>query len=217
MPRVRSVSFAAAGFNAVYYVGVLHYLQTHRERLSPRCLFLGSSSGSVMGPLLVCGVGVRRIMESLVPFMEETRKRKDFWASARRFVRAVFALLPKDAYARCSHRCAVVYTKVSWDTFTAVRRQRFGSNRELYRCVRASCCVPLVTDVAPVRLARDHVGIDGTFSDTQPTVDSQTLRVNATYQRDPHRADIYPPPGVTAAAVGAGAADFSWSLVRARL
>ena len=30
-------------------------------------------------------------------------------------------------------------------------------------------------------------------------MDSQTLRVNATYQRDPHRADIYPPPGVTAA------------------
>ena len=106
MPRVRSVSFAAAGFNAVYYVGVLHYLQTHRERLSPRCLFLGSSSGSVMGPLLVCGVGLRRIMERVVPFLEESHRLKNFWASARRFIRTVFSLLPHDAHRRCSRRCA---------------------------------------------------------------------------------------------------------------
>lgn len=197
MPRLRSVSFAAAAFNAVYYIGVVHYLHTHPRRLAPDCLFLGSSSGSVMGPLLVCGVGLRRIMERVVPFLEESHRLKNFWASARRFIRTVFSLLPHDAHRRCSRRCAVVYTKVALDTFTAVRRARFRSRRHLYRCIRASCCIPLVTDLAPIRMGPDHVGIDGTFSDTQPVVDAFTLRVNATHQRSAGRADIHPPPEVT--------------------
>lgn len=199
MPALQSVSFAAAAFNAVYYIGVMHYLQTHPEHLAPGCLFLGSSSGSVIGPLVVCGVRIDQIMPPLLRFIKETRKRKNFWASARRFIQLVFKLLPDDAYKKCSRRCAVVYTKLALDTFTAVRRSRFRSNRDLYRYIRASCCVPLVTDVGPIRLSRDHVGIDGTFSENQPVVDELTLRVTGTHQRDPQRADIFPPAGVTAA------------------
>jgi hypothetical protein len=198
MPPIQSVSFAAAAFNAVYYVGVLHYLQTHAHRLAPGCLFLGSSSGSVMGPLLVCGVGVDRLVGRLVPFLRESHRLKNFWASSRRFLRTVFGLLPPDAHRRCSRRCVVVYTKITLDTVASVRRSRFRSNRELFRYIRASCCIPLVTDTGAIKLGRGHYGVDGTFSDSQPVVDHHTLRINATQQRG-DGADIYPPQNVTSA------------------
>ena len=199
MPPIQSVSFAAAAFNGVYYAGVLHYLQTHADRLAPGCLFLGSSSGSVMGPLLVCGVGVDRLLGRLLPFLRESHRLKNFWASSRRFLSTVFELLPDDAYKRCSRRCVVVYTKVTLDTITSVRRSRFRSNRELFRYIRASCCIPLVTDTGPIKLGRGHYGVDGTFSDSQPVVDHHTLRINATHQRRGDVADIYPPEHVTSA------------------
>lgn len=195
MQQIRSISFEAAGFNVVYYIGVLHFLDTHRALLHPKYVALGCSSGSMIAVLLCCRVPLHTIMHMIEPMLQHSRKYRDFWRSAPKFIQGLQKILPDDAYKRCTNRCSIAYSQLYLDWgglhYRPVRKSVFESNEELLRVMRASCCVPFVTDVLPPWVDNAY-GVDGVFTDSLPIIDHRTIRVSTSADHSDAK-DVYPP------------------------
>lgn len=189
-----SVSFAACGFNYLWYWGVALHLQKSYDLTRVR--FLGSSAGSAIAALLAMGVCIEEVL-------------RDWYAE-------VFAILDRIPYAGkvFAHNAVIhfvfsrrldawdrqAYTRANGRLFISIVSlehacrlvSTFASNADILDSVLASCHIPCLTHSGLLYHSERHGNcIDGGLRALSPSLSSGTLKLWP-YHWSPWRRLAYP-------------------------
>ncbi|XP_051852575.1 omega-hydroxyceramide transacylase [Antechinus flavipes] len=166
-----SISFSGSGFLCYYQVGAVDAFRD----LAPRMLdtahrVVGTSAGSVVAALTVCGIGMNEYLKVLNTGVEEVRKSflGPFSPSCKMvqmMKQFLYRVLPEDSYKLATGRLHVALTRVTDGENVVV--SEFTSKEELIEALYCSCFIPVYCGLIPPTYRGERY-IDGGFTGMQP-------------------------------------------------
>ncbi|XP_072498009.1 omega-hydroxyceramide transacylase [Notamacropus eugenii] len=166
-----SISFSGSGFLCYYQVGAVDAFRD----LAPRMLdtahrVVGTSAGSVVAALTVCGIGMNEYLKVLNSGVAEVRKSflGPFSPSCKMvqmMKKFLYRVLPEDSYKLATGRLHVALTRVTDGENVVV--SEFTSKEELIEALYCSCFIPVYCGLIPPTY-RGVRYIDGGFTGMQP-------------------------------------------------
>ncbi|XP_027732021.1 patatin-like phospholipase domain-containing protein 1 [Vombatus ursinus] len=166
-----SISFSGSGFLCYYQVGAVDAFRD----LAPRMLdtahrVVGTSAGSVVAALTVCGIGMNEYLKVLNAGVAEVRKSflGPFSPSCKMvqmMKQFLYRVLPEDSYKLATGRLHVALTRVTDGENVVV--SEFTSKEELIEALYCSCFIPVYCGLIPPTY-RGVRYIDGGFTGMQP-------------------------------------------------
>ncbi|XP_068929645.1 omega-hydroxyceramide transacylase isoform X3 [Petaurus breviceps papuanus] len=166
-----SISFSGSGFLCYYQVGAVDAFRD----LAPRMLdtahrVVGTSAGSVVAALTVCGIGMNEYLKVLNTGVAEVRKSflGPFSPSCKMVQmmrRFLYRVLPEDSYKLATGRLHVALTRMTDGENVVV--SEFTSKEELIEALYCSCFIPVYCGLIPPTY-RGVRYIDGGFTGMQP-------------------------------------------------
>ena len=162
IPSEMDVIISGGGFLGYYLVGVDRVLRKLcREKKTCILHYTGTSVGSLASVAMVCGLGDR-----MIELYDQLQGTPDFFPKIRSYF---LAILPPDAYEKCSHRVHIVISRLEWKyhclpCLTPYIVSTFHDNVDLVDACMASCSVPYFVSSTLFYGYRGYWCMDGFFT-----------------------------------------------------
>ena len=158
--------FSSAGFNIVYYSGILKLKKKHKNIFKNYC-FSGISSGSIIAACLCCNISIKKFMVIINELINNYNKSFFKTNLINLLEKSLHYTYPNNAHIKCNNRLIINYTKIStkYPFLEPKSISYFNNKKELIDYILASCSIPLIEDVYPLkRQINNEFMIDGRFT-----------------------------------------------------
>jgi len=187
LPLEFDLVISCGGFFGFYVIGIDRVLKKLERNGHFRVRrYAGSSVGAICCVLMCCGVPTT----SLVEMYERLYRRSDYFLLLRK---ELLAILPPDAYLRCSSRVFIHATRVGLWCRPAVFSS-YADNADLVDACLASSNFPFLISPLPVFSYHGKWYIDGCFTRSLPVFNdsSRQLLVKLYRINYPWLASLFP-------------------------
>ena len=162
VPAEMDLVMSGGGFLGYYLVGVDRVLRKlcREEKLVIR-RYAGTSVGALASVAMVCELG-----DGMIGLYDQLQGTPDFFPRIRAYFLAV---LPDDAYQKCTGRVHIAISRLDWKYGVLPRLvpmvvSSFRDNEDLVEACMASCSVPYFVSSTLFYRFRGHHCMDGYFT-----------------------------------------------------
>lgn len=162
VPPEMDLVMSGGGFLGYYLVGVDRVLRKlQRENKLAIVRYAGTSVGALASVAMVCDLG-----DFMIELYDNLQGVPDFFPKIREYFAAI---LPEDAYQRCSGRVHIVISRLEYrfgffPTLRPMVVSSFHDNHDLIEACMASCSVPYFVSSKLFYPYRGHRCMDGFFT-----------------------------------------------------
>lgn len=170
LPPEFDLVISCGGFFGFYVIGIDRVLKKlEKNGYCKVRRYAGSSVGAICCVLMCCGVPTTNLVE----MYERLYRRPDYFLLLRK---ELLAVLPPDAYLRCSSRVFIHTTRVGF-WLRPVVFSSYTDNADLVDACLASSNFPFLISPLPVFSYHNEWYIDGCFTRSLPVFDDSSRQL----------------------------------------